>query len=161
ALRARALRSRVGRVQARGSRLPRRPRDGRRGRGVVRRGPLVGHRRRGLRGPQDRLGEPDRSRLSGGAARARRPGRRYPSNRQGDTRYSRNVTLSRQELEEWKRTTEKLPQKTPEPNIPPDQEAFMRLQNGVGNAALARAMMQRDYDLSLGLPKVGAPEPAP
>jgi hypothetical protein len=37
----------------------------------------------------------------------------------------------------------------------------MRLQNGVGNAALARRMMHRDYDLSLGLPKVGAPEPAP
>ena len=71
------------------------------------------------------------------------------------------MTLSRQELEEWKRNTEKLPQKTPEPIVPPDQEAFMRLQNGVGNAALARRMMHRDYDLSLGLPKVGAPEPAP
>ena len=47
------------------------------------------------------------------------------------------MTLSRQELEEWKRSTERLPQKTPEPSLPPDQEAFMRLQNGVGNAATA------------------------
>jgi hypothetical protein len=69
------------------------------------------------------------------------------------------VTLSRQELEEWKRNTERLPQKTPEPVLPPDQEAFMRLQNGVGNAALARAMLNRD--LPSVIPKLAPPEEAP
>lgn len=70
------------------------------------------------------------------------------------------MTLSRQELEQWKRNTEQLPQKTPEPIVPPDQEAFMRLQNGVGNAALARAMLNRD-DLPSVIPKLAPPEQMP
>jgi hypothetical protein len=69
------------------------------------------------------------------------------------------VTLSRQELEEWKRNTERLPDKRPDPVLPPDQEAFMRLQNGVGNAALARAMLNRD--LPSVIPRIAPPEEAP
>ena len=69
------------------------------------------------------------------------------------------MTLSRQELEEWKRSTEGLPRKTPDPVLPPDQAAFMRLQSGVGNAALARAMLARD--LPPVIPRIAPPEDAP
>jgi hypothetical protein len=68
------------------------------------------------------------------------------------------MTLSRQELEEWKRHTERTPDRAPAP-LPPEQEELLRLQAGVGNAALARALLARD--LPAVIPRIAPPEPMP
>ena len=68
------------------------------------------------------------------------------------------MTLSRQELEEWKRATERVPERAPAP-LPPDQEAMLRLQAGVGNAALSRALLARE--LPALVPRIAPPEPMP
>jgi hypothetical protein len=68
------------------------------------------------------------------------------------------MTLSRQELEEWKRTTERRPENPPAP-LPPDQEKLLALQAGVGNAALSRALLARD--LPSVIPQLKPPEPMP
>jgi hypothetical protein len=68
------------------------------------------------------------------------------------------MTLSRQELEQWKRHTERQPDHAPAP-LPPAQEALLRLQAGAGNAALSRALLNRE--LPALIPKIAPPEPMP
>jgi len=65
------------------------------------------------------------------------------------------VTLTREELEEHRRHVART--KEPDAPLTPQQEAMLKLQTGVGNAALARAMLQRD--LAPLVPRLGPPAP--
>jgi hypothetical protein len=65
------------------------------------------------------------------------------------------VTLTREQLEEHRRHVAR--HKEPDAPLTPEQEAMLKLQTGVGNAALARAMLNRQLpDL---VPRIEPPAP--
>jgi hypothetical protein len=69
--------------------------------------------------------------------------------------YRRRVSLSREELEEHRRHVAR--RKEPDAPLTREQEQMLKLQTGIGNAALARAMLNRQLpDL---VPRLGPPQP--
>jgi hypothetical protein len=65
------------------------------------------------------------------------------------------VTLTREELEEHRRHVAR--RKEPDAPLTPEQEQALKLQTGVGNAAMARAMLNRQ--LPELVPRIQAPAP--